>query len=164
MICKNCNAENDDNSKFCQSCGAPLSAPDATQQQTAGTAGQTVQPASYAPQYSQPVQAQANSGSNGTASLVLGIVSILLCCLPIVSTIIAIIGIILSRKNRKNGNKTGVSTAGLVCSIIGLCLSIFWIIYWSIFAVALMYGTHTFNGTINGNSYHTIEDFFRNLK
>ena len=63
----------------------------------------------------------------GVASLVLGILSLLIGLfssglLGWLEAIMAIIGIILGALGRKNPEKKGISTAGLVCSIIGLVL------------------------------------------
>lgn len=60
------------------------------------------------------------------ASLVLGIVSLVLSFfgLGIISVFTAIIGIILGVLGRKNQEKKGMATAGLVCSIIALVLGI----------------------------------------
>lgn len=106
MICRKCNTENEAGAKFCRLCGSPLQ-----------------------------TQRQSSSGGDGIASMVLGIVSIVLCCVPVVPTICAIIAIILSRKDTRAGRSSGCSTAGLVCGIIGLCLSILYLIYWFIVVV-----------------------------
>ena len=60
------------------------------------------------------------------ASLILGIISLILSFfgLGIISVFIAIIGIILGVLGRKNQEKKGMATAGLVCSIIALVLGI----------------------------------------
>ncbi len=63
----------------------------------------------------------------GVASLVLGIISLLIGIFTAgafgwIGAIIAIVGIILGALGRKNSEKTGIATAGLVCSIIGLVL------------------------------------------
>ena len=60
------------------------------------------------------------------ASLVLGIVSLVLSFfgLGIISVFTAIVGIILGVLGRKNQEKKGMATAGLVCSIIALVLGI----------------------------------------
>lgn len=61
------------------------------------------------------------------ASLVLGIVSIvfsLIPGLPWVGAIAGLVGIILGALGRKDAEKKGMATAGLVCSIIGTVLSI----------------------------------------
>ena len=64
----------------------------------------------------------------GIASLVLGIVSLVcgffLAGFQWVGAIVGLIGIILGALGRKNPEQKGVSTAGLVCSIIGFVLCI----------------------------------------
>lgn len=63
----------------------------------------------------------------GVASLVLGIISLVIGVfssgvLGWLGAILAIIGIILGALGRKNPEKQGIATAGMVCSIIGLVL------------------------------------------
>ncbi|MCR5144898.1 MAG: hypothetical protein K6B67_06275 [Lachnospiraceae bacterium] len=63
----------------------------------------------------------------GVASLVLGILSIVIGLFTTgvfgwLGAIFAIIGIVLGAVGRKNPEKQGIATAGLVCSIIGLIL------------------------------------------
>ena len=62
----------------------------------------------------------------GVASLVLGIISLILAFIPgvsIVGIILSIIGIILGAMGRKDPQKAGLATGGLVCSISALILS-----------------------------------------
>ncbi len=63
----------------------------------------------------------------GVASLVLGIASLVCGCflpgLQWIGSITGLIGIILGALGRKNSEKKGIATAGLVCSIIGFVLS-----------------------------------------
>ena len=63
----------------------------------------------------------------GVASLVLGIISLVIGVfssglLGWLGAILAVIGIILGALGKKNPEKSGIATAGLVCSIIGLVL------------------------------------------
>lgn len=65
--------------------------------------------------------------SNGLAiaSMVLGIVAIVLSCVPYIcygAWVLAIVGIVLAAK-AKRVSKSGMATAGLVCSIISLVIS-----------------------------------------
>lgn len=60
------------------------------------------------------------------ASLVLGIVGIVTCCTFLPSILGLIFGIVSKAKN--DGTRpTGVSTAGIILSVIGLLLSVFWL-------------------------------------
>lgn len=58
------------------------------------------------------------------ASLVLGIVSVVLCCCTWVGIACGIVGLVLAIVARKNGNTETICKAGLILSIIGLALSI----------------------------------------
>lgn len=66
------------------------------------------------------------SGSNGLAiaSMVLGIVSIVLCCIWYLSIIAGIVALILGILHNKNNGKNGMSTAGIVCGVIGIILAV----------------------------------------
>lgn len=82
-------------------------------------------PAQYnQPIYQQPVQQPEKQPASGlaTASLVLGIVSLVLFMFPFITSILAII---FGGVAKSKGNKSGMATAGLVCGIISL---IVWII------------------------------------
>ena len=68
----------------------------------------------------------------GVAALVLGIISIVIGVFSAGSlgwagAILGIVGIILGVLGRKNPEKSGIATAGMVCSIIGtiLCLLLY---------------------------------------
>ena len=63
----------------------------------------------------------------GVASLVLGILSLVIGVfssglLGWLGAIMAVVGIVLGAMGRKNPEKRGLATAGMVCSIIGLIL------------------------------------------
>ena len=63
----------------------------------------------------------------GVASLVLGIISLVIGvfssgALGWLGAILAVVGIVFGAMGRKNPDKKGIATAGLVCSIIGLVL------------------------------------------
>ena len=136
-ICNNCGSQMPDEAVVCTVCGAPLAASQVPQQPYQQQAyQQPYQQQAYQQQpyqqqaYQQPYQQQvyqqpyqqtnvqpAGSGK-ATASLVLGIVSIVLG-----SLLFGIIGVVLgvqARNMMPEGTPgRGKATAGLVCSIIG---------------------------------------------
>ena len=90
----------------------------------------------------QPLPATPDNGgkASGTqiASLVMGIISIVLCCCyGAPSVIMGIIGLVCGIKGNKE-NKNGIGTAGIVCSIIGLLLGLISLIYYIIVGAALV--------------------------
>ncbi len=58
------------------------------------------------------------------ASMILGIVSIVLSCIWYISVPAAIVGLILGIMHNKKNAKNGMATAGIVCSVIGLILMV----------------------------------------
>jgi len=72
------------------------------------------------------------SNNYGTASLVLGIASIVFCWTIVIGLIAGVLGLIFSLK-QKRIYPNGINTAGLVTSIIGLALSVIYIIMWLAF-------------------------------
>ena len=106
VFCKNCGKEIDDNAVICPSCGV------SQDEQLLS------QPAS-------------GGGGLGVASLVLGIISIIIGVisggsLGWVGAPLGIVGIILGAIGRKNApeSKKGLANAGFVCSIIGTILCV----------------------------------------
>lgn len=82
----------------------------------------------------------------GVASLVLGICSIVftvvsLGCSAWISIVLAVVGVILgavdTKKKKESGLPNGMSKAGLICSIIGLCMGIIVLFFYSAVAAAL---------------------------
>ncbi len=70
------------------------------------------------------------------ASMVLGIVSIVLSCTWI-GVIAGIVGLVLAIVYNKNNEKCGMSQAGLICSIIGIILFIVIIILGVVLGLAV---------------------------
>lgn len=58
------------------------------------------------------------------ASMILGIVSIVLCCIWYISLIAGIVGIVLGIMHNRKNEKSGMATAGIICSVIGIILTI----------------------------------------
>lgn len=54
--------------------------------------------------------------------MVLGIVSIVLCCVWYVSLVCGILGIVMGIMHNKKHGKCGMATAGIICGIIGIVL------------------------------------------
>ncbi len=119
MVCKNCGFDNNDQSKFCVSCGAVLEQP--------------VEPPVYEqppqqPNYQQPYNQPYNGYTpyqqpvvpgKGFAitAMILGIISFL--CFPYIT---GILGIIFGGVAKSKGYRGGMATAGIVCGIIGVVL------------------------------------------
>ncbi len=119
MVCPKCGMQNSNEAGFCASCGAPL-----------------VPQTPYAPpvQPGMPMQPgvpyvykQAVPGKGlGIASMVLGIVSLVMFCSGWLAVICAIVGVILGgvgyKKAKDAGMKNGMAVAGMTCSIIALAI------------------------------------------
>ncbi|MGM8212282.1 DUF4190 domain-containing protein [Virgibacillus sp. W0430] len=80
------------------------------------------------------------TNTNSIIALIVGILSILI---PIIGLLLGIIGIVFSRKATKemkvsNELGSGMATAGLICSIVGIILSFFAIIGIILFFTALI--------------------------
>ncbi len=74
----------------------------------------------------------SHSSGYAIASLVLGIVSSVLACIPILSTVCSILGILFVIKARKRDPlfQNGLVTTGFILSICGLILSLLCLVYW----------------------------------
>lgn len=73
-----------------------------------------------------------HSSGYAIASLILGIISSALACVPILSTICSILGIVFVIKARKREKifRNGLVTAGLILCICGFLLSLLFLVYW----------------------------------
>lgn len=104
--------------------------------------------------YGQQQPMPQGSQAKAIASMVLGILSIIFCCIYTwVALVLAIVGLvlaILSKKNNEPGK--GFATAGLVCSIIGLAIAIISIIIAIVFV------------SILGESLTSLADYLREMQ
>jgi len=92
--------------------------------------GFTPPPYGNNPFWSQPQPQEPKSNGYNIASLVLGILSIVCCCLyGVVSLICGILSIVFFVISKKNGNANGLAVAGLICAIFGLVLGLIFGLY-----------------------------------
>ena len=89
-------------------------------------------PPGMPPMPGMPPGGQQPASGMATASLILGIVSLVLAVaffwIPVVPQIIAIVGVVLGYMAKKQGNTAGMATAGIVMSIIALAWGLTWFI------------------------------------
>lgn len=83
-----------------------------------------VNPGYGMPAYGYPNQRQGVSDGLAVASMVLGIISIMICIWFYVSLPCAIIGLILGCVYRAKGGKSGMSVAGIACSSVAIALAL----------------------------------------
>ncbi len=96
----------------------------------------------YQPPMPQP-DALAKAKNMATASMICGILGLILCWTPYAGLVLNILGIIFYTLYKKNdpAGQNGMATAGLVCSIIGLIVSIIFTIIWTTMFAAISYYT-----------------------
>ena len=129
MYCNNCGGFVQDGSPNCPNCGAMMGVPG---DQGYGQAmGQPMGQPMGQQGYGQPMGYASRQPAHGlaVASLVLGILPFLICWIGegvgyIIGLIMAIVGIVLAAVAKKQGNKSGIATAGLAVSIVALALGL----------------------------------------
>ncbi|PID38165.1 MAG: hypothetical protein CSB49_07030 [Proteobacteria bacterium] len=84
-----------------------------------------------------PPRGPRQTSGRAITSLVLGIVSIVLCCLPMVGPVCGTLAIVMYAKfngdYRQSGQQLGgrgMAIGGLVTGIIGVAFGLFWTLYW----------------------------------
>lgn len=100
--------------------------------------------------YNQPEQKQSNPLA--IVGLVMGILSIVLACCDGIGIVPGIAGIICSALSKKKG-KSGVGTAGLICSIIGTVFSAIMIVYVVLVVAAVLADPELLNTIQSIQSY-----------
>ena len=107
-------------------------------------------------QYSAPLtpEQQAHNKSSITA-MVLGIVSLVVTGFPLVGLVLAIVGLTMSKSNRKFAEAHGfkensMNTAGYVTSIVGLVLGILTII---VTVLVIVFGFVVFANVVRVNGF-----------
>lgn len=119
-FCKKCGKVLADGEKFCSNCGAPVE--DETTENT--TSGGT--PATYQYVGTQTPKTYGNS-SYDVAGLIMGILSVVFG-----GFLFAILGLVFSKKNK---DTNGMAKAGYILSIIGLVVSVIYIVLISVLNV-----------------------------
>lgn len=119
MVCTNCGTQLAEGTTFCPNCGAQQAAPQAP-----------VQPQQPVYGYQPAPQAAAQPGKGlAIAGLIMGILSFF-----IFPYIAGALGIIFGGVAKSKGNRSGMATAGIVCGVIGIALTLIL----QIFAASLM--------------------------
>ena len=138
MKCNQCGTENEVGSRYCRTCGALLDS--VNQEQTffqSEPQEPKVEPAPVQTRVEPtptpaPTRMPQQEIGNGIACMVLGIVSIVFGCTPLVGLVCGIIAIIMNQKDAKQGIQTSYHKAGNICGIIGVCLGGISLVYWVI--------------------------------
>ncbi len=117
--CPQCGTLLDDDIQFCTNCGAFVTAHEPTPPQSQPSPEPMQPEGTLLPPY--------NTTGRATASLILGIISIVfVCCLSVFGVILGVIGIVLAVLDRRATppqlRPSRAANAGLVCSIIGTSL------------------------------------------
>lgn len=166
--CIYCNAQNPDDAGFCSVCGKSF------------TPGGTDVQLSPAPQYGAPpvppavpmppspydmppvLPKQGDPAKNwmGITGMVLGILSILLCCLWYLSLIFGLGGLIFGILGMKSQQR-GMSVAGIVTGAIGLLLGLFILIFYVAISNSPSYN-HWYNEFYD-DFFKSYSDYFDDL-
>jgi len=92
-----------------------------------------------------------NSNDNNMAmvSMILGIISVVLCWVPIIGLALGIVSLTLAVKGFKVSKQVnkgrGFSIAGISCGSVGIVLNIFYTIIWIIYGIFLKYAIDEMN-------------------
>ena len=135
MNCQNCGA-NVDGKAFCSQCGAPVN------QQV-------------------PVQAPYNAIpyqqtlGNPTKVLVFCIVGLALCWTGVLGLIFSIVGLVqANRYIAQYGNVANQVRIGKILSIVGLAVSIFFIILWIFYIIFIVFMVSSYSSAYRGGVYY----------
>lgn len=80
--------------------------------------------------YQQPTPPEPKKNDTlAIVSLILGIAAIVMgCCITYLGIALGIGGIVCSVMSKNKSGKSGLGTAGMVCSIIGIVFAVIWIV------------------------------------
>lgn len=124
--CKNCGTNNEEGVAYCAGCGATM---DAGYQSPVSYQ----QPTYQQPVYQQPAAPVVPGKGLSITAMVLGIVSLVFCCVWYIAIPCAIVGLILgcigNSKAKEVGMKSGMAVAGIVCSAIAIGLTLLLLLF-----------------------------------
>ncbi|MBO5349816.1 MAG: hypothetical protein J6A89_08385 [Clostridia bacterium] len=108
----------------------------------------------------------SNDNTSATVSMVLGIISVVLCWVPIIGLILAIIALVLAVKGLKKSkiiNKgKGFSITGISCGSVGIALNIIYTIVWIAMGFVMKYTYDVIENEVDSNLYRYNSSYNRN--
>lgn len=98
-----------------------------------------------------------NDNTTAIVSMVLGIISVILCWVPIIGLALGIVSLVFATKGLKKSriiNKgKGFSIAGISCGSVGIALNVFYTIMWIFMGFIMKYTYDTIENEIDNNLY-----------
>lgn len=129
--CKNCGTNNEEGVAYCAGCGATMDA--GYQSPVSYQQPAYQQPAYQQPVYQQPAAPVVPGKGLSITAMVLGIISLVFCCVWYIAIPCAIVGLILgcigNSKAKEVGMKSGMAVAGIVCSAIAIGLTLLLLLF-----------------------------------
>lgn len=129
MICKNCNAANDESAKFCTSCGSVLEAEEVKAEpvvEAAPVIEETVEAAPVAEAVEEKKPVSGLTKAMGIVSLVCGILGFMLavsCCGTIVSPVFSIAAIVCGVIPLFKKEKSVLAVVGLILGAVAIAVA-----------------------------------------
>ena len=86
---------------------------------------------------------KSNDNTSAITSMILGIISVILCWVPIIGLVLAIISLVFAVKGLKKSKITnkgrGFSIAGISCGVAGIVLNVVYTIVWIFMGFIMKY-------------------------
>lgn len=129
MFCKYCGTDNGENARFCKQCGKSMTE-ESPQQAQSGFQTQQEFQVQTKPQPKNTYKGVSPGDSDATASMILGIISIVMCSSSILGIICGALAVVIAGKAKQQGSQSGNVQAGTICGVIGICLGALTTIYY----------------------------------